>query len=161
MLNLNILDLLRHTKHTMCLSQKSNKWSKTKPMCLRYLYLVPSGTNKIMNQKMFQPSLWIKIIRNVKVQKITTGWGKEALGWKRGQGQEERNMIRYCGGGEQDWSTEDQQKEWKQKTLLGRRWENLLECTRDLGGERISGFKGRDLRWNILQWGEGTYRVLL
>jgi hypothetical protein len=27
-------------------------------------------------------------------------------------------------------------------------WANPLECTRDLGGERLSGLKGRDLKWN-------------
>jgi hypothetical protein len=29
---------------------------------------------------------------------------------------------------------------------LGKRWEKALECTRDLGGERLSELKGRDLR---------------
>ena len=161
MLNLNILDLPRHTKHIMCLSQKSNKWSKTKPMCLPYLYLVPSGTNKIMNQKMFQLSLWIKIIRNVKVQKNHYTEGEGGTWMEKGTrtGRKEHDQVLWeWGAGLKHW---DQKKEWKQETLLCRRWENLLECTRDLGGERISGFKGRDLRWNVLQWGEGTYRVLL
>jgi len=32
---------------------------------------------------------------------------------------------------------------------------------RDLGGERLSGLTGRELRWNALQWGEGTCTVHL
>ena len=39
--------------------------------------------------------------------------------------------------------------------------EKTLGYIRDLGGERLSGLKGRDLRRNALQWGEGTCRVLL
>jgi hypothetical protein len=35
------------------------------------------------------------------------------------------------------------------------------ECTRDLGGETLSGLKGRDLRRNALKWGEGIYRAHL
>jgi hypothetical protein len=58
-------------------------------------------------------------------------------------------------------SPEDQQKERNQANSGGRRWWNPLECTRDLGGERLSGLKGRDLRWNALQWGEGTCRAHL
>jgi hypothetical protein len=58
-------------------------------------------------------------------------------------------------GGEQDWSPEGQQKEWKQANSRGRRWGGYpLECTRELGCVRISELKGKDLRWNALQWGE-------
>jgi hypothetical protein len=60
-------------------------------------------------------------------------------------------MIRYWGG-EQDWSSEGKQKEWKQATLGGRRWGDPLECTRDLRCERSSGLKGKDLRWSVLYW---------
>jgi len=35
------------------------------------------------------------------------------------------------------------------------------ECTRDPGGERLSGYKGRDPRQNVLQRGEGTFRTHL
>jgi hypothetical protein len=38
---------------------------------------------------------------------------------------------------------------------------NPPECTSDLGGERLSGLKGRDLRGDALQWGEGTCRAYL
>jgi hypothetical protein len=41
---------------------------------------------------------------------------------------------------------EGQQKEWKQATLGGRRWGDPLECTKDLGGKRLSGLKGRNLK---------------
>jgi hypothetical protein len=30
-----------------------------------------------------------------------------------------------------------------------------LECARGLGGEKPWGLRGRDLRWNVQQWGEG------
>jgi hypothetical protein len=30
-------------------------------------------------------------------------------------------------------------------------WGDPPKCTRDLGGERLPGFKGRDLRWNVRQ----------
>lgn len=40
-------------------------------------------------------------------------------------------------------------------------WGDPPECTRDLGGERLSGLIGRDLRGNDGQWGEGTYRAYL
>jgi hypothetical protein len=38
---------------------------------------------------------------------------------------------------------------------------DVLECTSDLERERLSGLKGRDLRWNALHWWEGTCRVHL
>jgi hypothetical protein len=40
-------------------------------------------------------------------------------------------------------------------------WGDPPECSRDLGGKRLSGIKGRDLRWNALHWGEETYRAHL
>jgi hypothetical protein len=40
-------------------------------------------------------------------------------------------------------------------------WGNPSECTRDLGGEILSGVKGKDPRRNALQWAEGTCRVYL
>ena len=41
---------------------------------------------------------------------------------------------------------EGQQIEWKQASLGGTEWGNPLECTRDLGGKRLSGLKGWDLK---------------
>ncbi len=38
--------------------------------------------------------------------------------------------------------------------------EKTLGYIRDLGGERLPGLKGSDLRWNALQLGKGTCRVL-
>ena len=75
---------------------------------------------------------------------ITGVRGREKPGWKGGQSGEEGNMIRY-GVGEQERSPEGQQKESKLATSGGRRWGDSPECTRDLGGERLSGLKGRDL----------------
>jgi hypothetical protein len=58
------------------------------------------------------------------------------------------NMIWYWVGekGQKGRSSEGQQKEWKQETSGCRRWGEPPECTRDLGGERLSGLKERDLR---------------
>ena len=47
---------------------------------------------------------------------------------------------------EKDLSCEGQQKEWKQATSGNRRLGDPPECTRVLGGETLSGCKGRDLR---------------
>jgi hypothetical protein len=49
----------------------------------------------------------------------------------------------------------------KTDKLGGRRWGKPSRITRDLVVERLSGLKGRTLRWNVLQWGEGTRRVYL
>jgi hypothetical protein len=57
----------------------------------------------------------------------------------------ERNLIWYWVR-KKDRRPEGQQKEWKQGTYGDRRLGDPLECTRDLGGKRLSGFKGRDLR---------------
>ena len=46
----------------------------------------------------------------------------------------------------------------KYHTLGGTLWGEPPECTRDLGSERLPRLKGRDLRLNALQWGEGTCR---
>lgn len=75
------------------------------------------------------------------------------------RGRDELDQVLW-GVVKQECIDEDQQKEWKQATLWGRRWENPLECTRDLGAERLPGLKGSDLRWNALQLGKGTCRVL-
>jgi hypothetical protein len=56
-------------------------------------------------------------------------------------------MIWYWVG-EKDLNPEGQQKEWKQATSEDRRLGggDSSERTRDLGGERLSGLKERDLR---------------
>ena len=38
-------------------------------------------------------------------------------------------------------------------------WGKAPECIRDLGGERLSGFNGRDLRGNALHWREETCKA--
>jgi hypothetical protein len=55
---------------------------------------------------------------------------------------------------EKDWSPEDQQKECE----IGG-WGDPPEYTRDLECERLSGLKGRDLRWSAQQYQEGTYKA--
>ena len=78
---------------------------------------------------------------------IPLGSEKKSLGVREGPGWGE-DLGR--GKGEQDqvwvWGIGGPKKGWKQATLRGRRWGDPLECTRDLGGERLSGFKGRNLR---------------
>ena len=103
----------------------------------------------------------IKIIRNVKkVKQLLQEGGGRDLGEKAHTEGKRWTWSSTVGVVKQDCIDEDQQKEWKQATLWGRRWENPLECTRDLGGERLPGLKGSDLRWNALQLGKGTCRVL-
>jgi hypothetical protein len=65
-------------------------------------------------------------------------------------------MIRYWGRG-QEWIPEDQKQKWKQAISVDRKWRDLLECTRDLVGERHSGLESMEIR-NIQQWEEGTCR---
>jgi hypothetical protein len=52
-------------------------------------------------------------------------------------------MIRYRSV---ERSPEGQHNEWKYATSGDERWGDPLESTRDLGGERLSGLKRRDLR---------------
>ena len=40
-------------------------------------------------------------------------------------------------------------------------WGDPPKCTRDLGGERLTEIKGRNLIWYAWQFGEGTYRAYL
>jgi hypothetical protein len=58
---------------------------------------------------------------------------------------EEGKMIRYWVG-EQNHSSEGQQKEWKQASSGSRRMVDPPECNRDLEGETFPGLEERDLR---------------
>jgi hypothetical protein len=80
------------------------------------------------------------------------------VGKGTGRGRGEHDQVLTWGKGLKPWKS---QKEWKQATSGGRRWRDLPECTRDLGGKTLSGLIGRDLRWNALQWGEKTCRAHL
>ena len=93
------------------------------------------------------------------------GRRKQPQGWRKGPGRErggggggERGTWLGIGWGKRNEIPEGQQKEWKHATLGGRRLVYPPECTRDLGGERLSGLKERNLRLNVLQWGEGACR---
>jgi hypothetical protein len=71
---------------------------------------------------------------------------REGPGLDRGGGGEgggEGNMIRY-GVGRQERSLCASRMNGNMQPGVGR--EDPLECTRDLGGERLSGFNGGDLR---------------
>jgi hypothetical protein len=65
-----------------------------------------------------------------------------------GRGEKEGGMGTGSGmgRGRQERSPEGQQNEWKYATSGGGRWVDTLECTRDLGGKRSSGLRGRDFR---------------
>jgi hypothetical protein len=62
---------------------------------------------------------------------------------------------------EKDWSPEASRKNVNRKPQEIGDWGDPPECTRDLGGEKLPGLKGRDLRRNTRQWGEGIYRAHL
>ena len=68
--------------------------------------------------------------------------GREGTGWENGvgRGKGEHDQV----WGTQERSPEGQQNEWKQAALGGGRWEDPLECTRDLGSERLSELKGKE-----------------
>ena len=63
--------------------------------------------------------------------------------------------------GEQESSPEGHQNEQNYAASGGGRLGDLLENTRDQGGERLSGLNEGDLSQNALQWGEGTCRAYL
>ena len=85
-------------------------------------------------------------------------WGHLSLLWEgekaitKGEGgRGEHDLLLGVGKGLKPWG---QPKEWKQAT----------SGDRTLGGssqmhQRLSWLKGRDFRWNALQWGEETYRA--
>ena len=58
--------------------------------------------------------------------------------------------------GEQESSLEGDQNEQKYAASGGGRLGDLLENTRDQGGERLSGLNGGDLSQNAQHWGDGT-----
>jgi hypothetical protein len=62
----------------------------------------------------------------------------------RGEGEEKGNMIRYWGWGNRRETLGTIRMDRNMQPLEGQVGDPL-ECTRDLGGERLSGFKGRNL----------------
>jgi hypothetical protein len=54
---------------------------------------------------------------------------------------EGRGPLSGIGRGEQERILESQWNEWKHATSVDERWENPLECTRDLVGDLLSAFK--------------------
>ena len=102
--------------------QPTGEWRK-KRMCLSISYILFSLKNK-------GGFRW-----------KWTGWGGK-LGW-------EGNLIWYWVR-EKDWSPEASRKNVNRKPqeIGGLGDPPFPEFTRDLGGERLPGLKGRDLRWN-------------
>jgi hypothetical protein len=83
-------------------------------------------------------------------------WVEKGTGW--GRGEHDQVLVR-CRN-----KTEAMRASWKNgnrqlRYVGGER--NPLEGTREVGDERLTGLKGRDPKWNALQWGEGTYRTHL
>ena len=80
--------------------------------------------------------------------------GKERVAMHRSRGRNEVNTVLIY----KILIREEEKKEEKMKNTMfvkiscykttsgGRRWEDPPECTRDLGGERLSGLKRRVLR---------------
>lgn len=69
-------------------------------------------------------------------------------GWGRGEHDLE------LGGGERTEALRTRQKNENKWPQEEGDWEDPLECTRDLGSERVSGLKGDPQWWKALQWGE-------
>lgn len=68
------------------------------------------------------------------------GGGREGPGWE-GEGEEKRGTRSGMGGMGNEDSRMDRNRQ-PQEVGGG----DQLECTRNLGGERVSGLKGRNLR---------------
>jgi hypothetical protein len=70
--------------------------------------------------------------------------GGTKVGKRRGRGRGEHDQVLV---GEKGLKSKGPE-EWKQATIEGRMrgWGDPPECVRDLGGERLSGLKERDLR---------------
>lgn len=90
------------------------------------------------------------------------GKGRVGPGWGWGRGREEGDQVQNGVGGqerspvgqqnEQIYAASDVEKGW---------WEDPLESTKDLGGERPSGLNKDDHCQNAQHGGEGTQRVFL
>jgi hypothetical protein len=70
-------------------------------------------------------------------------------------------MIRFRGEGIRAEALRASRKNGNRQTWEMRNRGNPLECARDLGGNRHTEHKERDLRLNSLPWGEGTCTVYL
>ena len=73
-------------------------------------------------------------------RKQSQGWGRgrEGLEWEMGKEREEGNTVMY-------WRTSRKDGNQCPRKVGSEKWDPL-ECTRDLGGKRLSELKGRDLR---------------
>jgi len=79
------------------------------------------------------------------------------VGQGTSRGKVEHNYVLR---GNQEGIPEGQQKIRKRQPWEVGSGEDPLEYTRDIGGERCSGLRERNLK-NAQQWGEGTCRVHL
>jgi hypothetical protein len=77
-----------------------------------------------------------------------------------GMGQGEGNLIRYWVK-EKDEALRASKKNGNRQPREIGGWRDPPKLTRDMGGERLSGLKGKDLRCNTRQYREGTYRAYL
>jgi hypothetical protein len=103
------------------------------------------------------PGIVFWLIKNILIQIR----GKREEGNWIGEGQRKRGTWSDIGVGNRSEAPSKMNGNMQTWEVEGGRWGDPLECTRDLGGERISRLKERDLRWNALQWGEETCRVQL
>jgi hypothetical protein len=87
--------------------------------------------------------------------------GRERPGRKRGWGGWRGEHDRVLSEGKRLKSLRTSRKNGKMRLWEVGGWGDPPEYTGDVGSERLSGLKERDLRWNALQWEEGTYRAHL
>jgi hypothetical protein len=90
-------------------------------------------------------------------RKQSQEWGGRELDGKKDR-EDNRRQWSGIGWGKQNWSLRARIK-WKQASSGGKRLGVPPECTRGLGCESFSGLKGRNLRWNVLQWGQWISRL--
>jgi hypothetical protein len=132
--------------HAWCIL--TNKWILARRKKYR-IPRIPSTELKKFNKLKSQredASIWLE--REKKA--ITRGRreGGTCVGKETGTRRGKHDLILGVGKGLKLWGTAERMK------TDSLEWEEMgepLECTRDLGGGRLSGLKGRDFRWNIQQ----------
>jgi hypothetical protein len=87
-------------------------------------------------------------------KRVGSSWVEEETG--KGNREHDKVLVGVGWGTEALRASRKNRNRQPQEVGVGR---GALECIRDLGGERLSGLKGRDLRLHAQQWGEGTCRA--
>jgi hypothetical protein len=80
--------------------------------------------------------------------------GREGGTWEakwKGGGRVKRGTWSGTGWGKRTEALRASSKNRNRQPYEVEGWRDHLEFTRDLGSKRVSGLKGRDFRWNVLQ----------